>query len=70
MALAWRPTTCGSPAVPGGQGMQDKQMDVLNAIKLFSDEGLKSYRGLSNNSNGAPKKRPSHHGQRPWWPCA
>ena len=32
-----------------------KQMDVLNAIKLFADEGLKSTGGLSNNSNGAPK---------------
>ena len=38
------------------KGMQDKQMDVLNAIKLFADEGLKSTGGLSNNSNGAPKK--------------
>ena len=37
------------------KGMQDKQMDVLNAIKLFADEGLKSTGGLSNNSNGAPK---------------
>ena len=37
------------------KGMQDKQMDVLNAIKLFSDEGLKSTGGLSNNSNGMPK---------------
>ena len=37
------------------KGMQDKQMDVLNAIKLFSDEGLKSTGGLSNNSTGAPK---------------
>ena len=37
------------------KGMQNKQMDVLNAIKLFSDEGLKSTGGLSNNSNGAPK---------------
>ena len=37
------------------KGMQDKQMDVLNAIKLFSDEGLTSTGGLSNNSNGAPK---------------
>ena len=37
------------------KGMQDKQMDVLNAIKLFSDESLKSTGGLSNNSNGAPK---------------
>ena len=38
------------------KGMQDKQMDVLNAIKMFADEGLKSTGGLSNNSNGAPKK--------------
>ena len=37
------------------KGMQDKQMDVLNAIKMFADEGLKSTGGLSNNSNGAPK---------------
>ncbi len=37
------------------KGMQDKQMDVLEAIKLFADEGLKSTGGLSNNSNGAPK---------------
>lgn len=37
------------------KGMQDKQMDVLEAIKMFSDEGLKSTGGLSNNSNGAPK---------------
>ena len=38
------------------KGMQDKQMDVLHAIKLFSDEGLNSTGGLSNNSNGAPKR--------------
>lgn len=37
------------------KGMQDKQMDVLNAIRAFSDEGLKSTGGLSNNSNGMPK---------------
>ena len=37
------------------KGMQDKQMEVLEAIKLFSNEGLKSTGGLSNNSNGAPK---------------
>ena len=37
------------------KGMQDKQMDVLNAIKMFADEGLKSTGGLSNNSNGVPK---------------
>ena len=49
------------------KGMQDKQMDVLNAIKMFADEGLKSTGGLSNNSNGAPKAvRPilTPH----WWP--
>ena len=37
------------------KGMQDKQMEVLEAIKLFSEKGLKSTGGLSNNSNGAPK---------------
>ena len=37
------------------KGMQDKQMEVLEAIRLFAAEGLKSTGGLSNNSNGAPK---------------
>ncbi len=37
------------------KGMQDKQLEVLEAIKMFSDKGLKSTGGLSNNSNGAPK---------------
>ncbi len=37
------------------KGMQDKQMDILRAIRMFADEGLKSTGGLSNNSNGAPK---------------
>ena len=37
------------------KGMQDKQMDVLNAIKMFADEGLNSTGGLPNNSPGAPK---------------
>ena len=37
------------------KGMQDKQMEVLEAIKMFSDKGLKSTGGLYNNSNGAPK---------------
>ena len=37
------------------KGMQDKQMEVLEAIKMFSEKGLKSTGGLSNNSNGAPK---------------
>ena len=30
-------------------------MEVLEAIKMFADKGLKSTGGLSNNSNGAPK---------------
>ena len=38
------------------KGMQDKQMDVLNAIRMIADEGLKTTGGLSNNSNGAPKE--------------
>ena len=37
------------------KGMQDKQMEVLDAIKQFTDMGLNSTGGLSNNSNGAPK---------------
>ena len=37
------------------KGMQDKQMDVLEFIKMISDMGMKSTGGLSNNSNGMPK---------------
>jgi len=37
------------------KGMQDKQMEILEAIKMISDKGLKSTGGISNNSNGAPK---------------
>lgn len=37
------------------KGMQDKQMDVLEAIKMFTDMGLNTTGGLSNNSNGMPK---------------
>jgi len=37
------------------KGMQDKQLEVLEAIRLFASEGLKSTGGLSNASNGAPK---------------
>lgn len=37
------------------KGMQDKQMQVLEAIKMFSDMELNSTGGLSNNSNGMPK---------------
>ncbi len=38
------------------KGMQDKQMEVLEAIRMFAEKGLKSTGGLSNNSNGAPKE--------------
>ena len=37
------------------KGMQDKQMQVLEFIKMISDMGMKSTGGLSNNSNGMPK---------------
>ena len=37
------------------KGMQDKQKDVLSAIRMFADEGLSSTGGLSNASNGMPK---------------
>ena len=36
-------------------GMQDKQMDVLEFIRMISEQGLNSTGGLSNNSNGMPK---------------
>ena len=36
------------------KGMQDKQNDVLEAIKMFADMGLNSSGGLSNVSNGMP----------------
>ena len=37
------------------KGMQDKQMQILEFIKMLSDMGLNSTGGLSNNSNGMPK---------------
>ena len=37
------------------KGMQDKQMQVLEFIKMISDMGMQSTGGLSNNSNGMPK---------------
>lgn len=37
------------------KGMQDKQMQVLEFIKMLSDMELNSTGGLSNNSNGMPK---------------
>ncbi len=38
------------------KGMQDKQQDVLEAIKMFSDMGFNTTGGLSNVSNGMPKE--------------
>lgn len=37
------------------KGMQDKQLDVLEAIKMLTDMGLRTTGGLSNVSNGMPK---------------
>ena len=37
------------------KGMQDKQLDCLEAIKMFTDMGLNTTGGLSNVSNGMPK---------------
>jgi 5-methyltetrahydrofolate corrinoid/iron sulfur protein methyltransferase len=37
------------------KGMQDKQKDVLEAIRMFTEMGLNSTGGLSNCSNGMPK---------------
>jgi 5-methyltetrahydrofolate corrinoid/iron sulfur protein methyltransferase len=38
------------------KGMQDKQVEVLEAIRMMSEMGLKTTGGLSNISNGAPKE--------------
>jgi 5-methyltetrahydrofolate corrinoid/iron sulfur protein methyltransferase len=37
------------------KGMQDKQLDVLEFIKMLSDMGFNSTGGLSNVSNMMPK---------------
>ena len=37
------------------KGMQDKQKDVLEAVRLFTEMGLRTTGGLSNVSNGMPK---------------
>lgn len=37
------------------KGMQEKQMEVLEAIRMFHENGLNTTGGLSNNSNGMPK---------------
>jgi len=36
------------------KGMQEKQMDTLNFLKMLTDMGLNSSGGLSNISNGMP----------------
>lgn len=37
------------------KGMQEKQMEVLDAIKMMTEMGLRTTGGLSNVSNGCPK---------------
>ena len=37
------------------KGMQERQMEFLEFIRMISDMGLNSTGGLSNNSNGMPK---------------
>lgn len=37
------------------KGMQDKQVEVLEAIKMFTEMGFNTTGGLSNVSNGMPK---------------
>ena len=54
--MEWKRRTSGfDPLFLVVKGMQDKQMQVLECIKMFSDMGLNSTGGLSNNSNGMPK---------------
>ncbi|NLN97836.1 MAG: dihydropteroate synthase [Eubacteriaceae bacterium] len=36
------------------KGMQEKQLEVLEAVQMITDMGLKTTGGLSNNSNGVP----------------
>ncbi|MGB9840797.1 carbon monoxide dehydrogenase/acetyl-CoA synthase methytransferase subunit [Thermovenabulum sp.] len=38
------------------KGMQDKQQEVLEAVRQISEMGLKTTGGLSNVSNGCPKE--------------
>ncbi len=38
------------------KGMQDKIVDILEAIRMLTDMGLNTTGGLSNVSNGMPKK--------------
>ena len=45
------------------KGMQDKQMEVLEAIKMFSDMGLNSTGGLSQQLQRHAEAHPSDHGR-------
>ena len=38
------------------KGMQEKQMEVVEAIRMMSDMGLNTTGGLSNTSNGMPRE--------------
>lgn len=38
------------------KGMQEKQVEVLEAIRMISEMGLRTTGGLSNVSNGTPKE--------------
>ena len=47
-------------SVPGSKGMQDKQMEVLEFIKMISDMGTELHRWSSNNSMVAEEHPPDH----------
>ena len=47
------------------KGMQDKQMDVLNAIKLVRRRGPEVHRRSVQQLQRRSQERPSHHGLRP-----
>ena len=46
------------------KGMQDKQMEVLEAIKMFSDMGLNLHRRSFQQQQRYAEAHPSDHGQR------
>ena len=57
MMLGMEPTDMWfDPLFLVAKGMQDKQQQILDAIKGFTEMGLNSTGGLSNVSNGMPKE--------------
>jgi 5-methyltetrahydrofolate corrinoid/iron sulfur protein methyltransferase len=57
MGLGMEPTDLlFDPLIVVVKGMQDKQKEVLEAIRQISEMELKTCCGLSNVSNGAPKE--------------